>query len=766
MQPSGPAPPAGVGSNIPRQGIALDSAAPIPLDDNAEMTSQIKLYEHKQHQRQLVRLSLLGVIAVALVACIALFLIYRHPAQASLQLGNFPSTHLTLPSLPSVPLSTSEQYLEVNRQLQANGSIVLAPTITPSNPVLGQIYLDNTTKQLLYYNGKHFISLGGTVTNNTFVTNQGDTVINNYIGGSVNAVLLQGSTPGVTQSGNFTISGAGVVRSLTASDIVQANTVNATARIQAPVVDTATAIALHVGGTNATAIDLDNDTAITGGLTVDDDMLSINPTTGNVAVNTTGNGHISLQTGTGAGVTGGITISTGDSTTTASGDINIDTGVGIVDGEVIENKGFEDGVDAMQNWFSTSVTTTTEQAHSGSQSLKVTTTDAGGFYGIQTNLNASGFAKPVPGHTYYFSYWVRAGTTPHNISTSVQMGSNTIALTAQTDTTTQWTQITGLGQAAADATQFYFTIRFGGANGEVHYFDDMQITDMSSASAMSSISIGATNAKLLTIGNMNEIGATTINGSSGITLNSGNGSIQENGGVINLNANAASSFTASRGSLTLTGAASSSWGLIQAASGAGGNLTLHAGKGGAETNNSGGNLILQGGAANGIGAGGSVIVKPATNSTAAFQIQNAAGTVLFVADSSGMQITINGNLTVHGTLTTNGHIITGNSTSTTTVAAGSVCSASAVSLDTGSNDTAGTVTVTIDTGCSPATGDLVDVTYGSAYNAAARIALTPGNPNAAGLQYYRDSSTTGFSIETGTPIAPGATYTFDYQVMQ
>ena len=57
--------------------------------------------------------------------------------------------------------------------------------------------------------------------------------------------------------------------------------------------------------------------------------------------------------------------------------------------------------------------------------------------------------------------------------------------------------------------------------------------------------------------------------------------------------------------------------------------------------------------------GGSAMFQNSSDSVGAFQIQNAAGTSLFVADTSGMAITINGTLSIAGNLTiSSGFLIT------------------------------------------------------------------------------------------------------------
>ena len=72
---------------------------------------------------------------------------------------------------------------------------------------------------------------------------------------------------------------------------------------------------------------------------------------------------------------------------------------------------------------------------------------------------------------------------------------------------------------------------------------------------------------------------------------------------------------------------------------AGGNLIFQGGAG-SGTNGNGGNVTIAAGALNGSGAVGSVIVKNPSDSTTAFQIQNAAATQLFVVDATNSRLYI------------------------------------------------------------------------------------------------------------------------------
>ncbi|HKX24596.1 MAG TPA: DUF4082 domain-containing protein [Candidatus Saccharimonadales bacterium] len=88
-------------------------------------------------------------------------------------------------------ISVDGKALSVNGQLRANGSLIMAPAAKPTVPTTGQIYYDQTSNHLSYYNGTEFVQLqtnqdasgttaggaGGTTVNN--ITNL--SVVNNNI---------------------------------------------------------------------------------------------------------------------------------------------------------------------------------------------------------------------------------------------------------------------------------------------------------------------------------------------------------------------------------------------------------------------------------------------------------------------------------------------------------------------------------------------------------------------------------------------------------
>ena len=366
--------------------------------------------------------------------------------------------------------------------------------------------------------------------------------------------------------------------------------------------------AINIGTSNAEAITVGNSdqlglTTIRGGkgVTVDGGLGSLNESATTVAISSldqvsiaAGTGNATITTAAGSGVTGAITVQSGDSSTTASGDVTVDTGQGFVSGTITSNLNFEDNTpDSVEAWFGDTVATTNTVAHGGTYSLAMTAT--GSFWGII--LNGNSYVMPVTaGHHVVFSAWVRAATTPRSIAGNLDFNSTGLVATPViTDSTSGWTLITLSTVVPAGNTSA--TFRFdssGAAVGETHYFDDITMTDLSSSSSSSTLHLGDTNAQGVNIGNMNELEATTIDGGSGITLNSGAGPFTLNGGSVTISGTAASSIGTQLGSLTL---------------------------------NSGG------------GTGGGVIVAPQSGSTTAFQVQGVNVNLLTV-DSTDNEISL------------------------------------------------------------------------------------------------------------------------------
>ena len=417
--------------------------------------------------------------------------------------------------------------------LTVNGSVVLSPSSKPGTAVAGQLYYNQALNRMQYYDGTGFVTLQGGVTTtnvyNSSTTLGGNTFVTNNGGASIKG------TPG-------TLALFGSNGSTLADSLI--NQSGAT---------------LNVGTSTST-------TNLQGGI-----------------------GGVAISTGATTGSSGNINIQSGGSSTTASGNVTIDTGTGFVSGTVITDMTFEDGTDEMDPWSGPpTVTQDCTVAHSGSCSLAV---NGPAFWDILQNVNYS--EVPVTaGHHYVITAWVRGATGSTTIAGRLiwsggTFNSSYLAFPNTTDTTSGWTEMTAIGIAPAGAT--FGTFTFGGvgasnSNG-VQYFDDITVTDISSGSASSELDLGSTNAQVVNIGNMNETEATTIEGGSGIELNSGAANINIDGGAIAVNGTGASTFGTDSGSLTL---------------GAGG------------------------------GTGGGVIVGTQTASTTAFQVQGTNADLLTV----------------------------------------------------------------------------------------------------------------------------------------
>jgi hypothetical protein len=643
--------------------------------------------------------------------------------------------------------------LTVNGKLVVDGSLVLQPATQPSGAVAGQIYYDQSNNNLAFYNGTQFLNLLGSTVNTQVITQ-----VTNVFGAGGVAVNVSG-TPGSLAlfTGSNALGNALITQS-----------------------GSTVAINSNSGLANAVAIESGAGGSIQIGNSATDHTIQIgsgagvqNTTVGSQFTSSAtkiqgGTGNLDLSTGSGPGVSGSISITTGSSSTTASGNISIDTGSGVIAGQVIESKTFEGGLDNMNAWFGNTIAQSSAQAHSGLYSLAETGNAAN--WGVIETLPG---VSVTAGHQYYFSVWVRAGSTPRSITGSAVWngGASSVTLTPVTDSATGWTEMTALGVAPGGATSVYFQFQSIGAIGEVHYFDDMTVTDLSSSSAASVITIGSANAKIVTIGNINQIGATSIFGGSGINLNSGAAGITLNGGVLNFTGSAASSLSTTSGALTLSSAASATWGIATASTGIGGNLTLRAGNGGTDAVNDGGDVIIQGGRPNGAGTGGSVIVKPQVDVTDAFQIQNSTGTPLLVADAAGMTITVAGTDTQFASLAlSNAHFRVAQTTAPTVGTPVNCGTTPTAVVTAGSTDTAGSLTITTGTGGTSATCDTV-ITFHRSYGAVPKSILVVGKTDAGSAlrqAYVPAATATTFTVSFAVSAAgaDNTPYAFNYWIVE
>lgn len=150
--------------------------SPKSLDADVDSTKAIIEAEERQAHSQLVasqaaksRRRLIKFAALTLVLLVGLGLVaLRHHSatkttddsqmDASQRYGN---TSIPLASLNgSTGLSVQNtESLSVNGQLNVNNSLVIAPAARPKNAVTGQLYFDQTSNELSYFNGTEFVPL-------------------------------------------------------------------------------------------------------------------------------------------------------------------------------------------------------------------------------------------------------------------------------------------------------------------------------------------------------------------------------------------------------------------------------------------------------------------------------------------------------------------------------------------------------------------------------------------------------------------------------
>lgn len=583
-----------------RDNIRQPQAATVPagLEDDAALDEPVPVdlegpdtdYEPPK-QRHLSWRRAGGLAAIVFGVALGVLLVIHNAAsqhQAALQSqlssgsARVKSQTLALPDLSQELLSKSQpssnDTLTVNGQVKVNSSLVLQPTVQPTNPVSGELYYDLSRAQLDYYNGKQFVA----------VTSGGNTTINNFTSGATTNVTNVTNING--GSGNLSGNGgnAGSIAMFSNNNTLTNSLITQNGNN----LDTGNLVeSVTIGSTNGASA-----TTLQGGLT-----------------------GLSLLTGNQTGTTGGIVIQSGDSTTTAAGNISIDTGASVLSGTVVANKTFESGIDNMGDAVfgdNTVITQTNAQAHGGTHSLAIAVgSNFFPHWAIGDGVGNPPLIIPVTqGHTYAFSAWVRADTNSDNITGSVVWSNDGYGgggLISQqdfgtvTDITTGWRKVNGILTAPAGAVAVGFVFESFNAQsaGEVHYFDDMTVTDLSSSGSAAAISLGTANAQLITIGNSAMLAPTTIYG-GGINLYGGTGFMNLSAGNITATSGGAT-YATTTGALDITAATSSTW-KIAGSGGTGGSLSIQAGNAGANSN--GGDLDLQSGAGAGSGVAGSVTI--------------------------------------------------------------------------------------------------------------------------------------------------------------
>jgi len=218
------------------------STGPVSLEGapNPPEAPVVPTYTPKKSFASRLTIPLLVLLIIGLPAIVVFAIFSRTQRMTLAQDSAFRPQQIDLKSLnlASSPTNNdSASTLTVNGQLSVVGSLQVNPGAKPTNPTAGQMYYDKSSNRLGYYNGSGFVYLQGggssTTVNNTSVTNT--TVVNNYSTPAAPAppsVLLQGSTPGTAQTGNFNMSGTGTmdIGDITTGNITTGNinTINGT----------------------------------------------------------------------------------------------------------------------------------------------------------------------------------------------------------------------------------------------------------------------------------------------------------------------------------------------------------------------------------------------------------------------------------------------------------------------------------------------------------------------------------------------------------
>ncbi len=113
--------------------------------------------------------------SLVVLGLLAFFVVQRSPRSPAVKSAqDFSSVSIPLGQLSgSGAVTVGDRTLSVNGQLRVNGSFIMTPAAQPSLPSTGQIYYDQTSNHLRYFNGTEFVQLQtdkdvqGNTTNNT-----------------------------------------------------------------------------------------------------------------------------------------------------------------------------------------------------------------------------------------------------------------------------------------------------------------------------------------------------------------------------------------------------------------------------------------------------------------------------------------------------------------------------------------------------------------------------------------------------------------------
>lgn len=185
----------------------MDSRQAIIAGEVKQANQQLRAHQAAQSRTRLLKFA---IIAVLLFAGLGYALLRQGNATKGLEAEQadaskrYSNTTIPLGSISGASGGVSlqnGQTLSINGQLNVNNSLVIAPTTQPSGAVTGQLYYDQASNQLAYYNGTKFV--------NVLSGNASDFAGVKTVGGQAGDVSLTGGS-GIAVNGT-TFSNTGVL---------------------------------------------------------------------------------------------------------------------------------------------------------------------------------------------------------------------------------------------------------------------------------------------------------------------------------------------------------------------------------------------------------------------------------------------------------------------------------------------------------------------------------------------------------------------------
>ncbi|TAH35450.1 hypothetical protein EYC59_02205, partial [Candidatus Saccharibacteria bacterium] len=272
--------------------------------DTPQADAYLAAKERALKRRRIVGFSLLGL--AILIGVILIFVLQSHQKAAETQNQDaskrFPTTSIPLAELPKDANATviNNQVLSVNGQLNVNNALVLAPGAKPTNAVAGQLFYDQTTNKLTYYDGTAFQTVADG--NDIPVIPPAQST---SIGGATGTIGLGN---GLSQAGNI-LSNTGVLT-------LQGQAGNVTLTNGGGLVIDGTTLSnsgvLSLGGQNG-AITVGSGLSVAGGQLKNTGIISATGS-GTITVTNDGNGNIVIDGPNGSGGGSGTVASLGGTT--------------------------------------------------------------------------------------------------------------------------------------------------------------------------------------------------------------------------------------------------------------------------------------------------------------------------------------------------------------------------------------------------------------------------------------------------------------------